>query len=130
MREILFRGKRKANNEWIEGGYAEYDGAVYIVTRLKAEVGETAIALAEIDPATVGQYTGLKDRNGQRIFEGDILRNEENVVYSGSYTAEVVFEDGEFQALGNVVDFDAGDFPYVWVIGNIRDNPELMEDAQ
>ena len=125
MREILFRGKGPEG--WIEGGYAEYGNAVCIATRFVAEDGKPGISLFEVYPSTVGQYTGLKDRNGQRIFEGDILRNEENVVYSGSYTAEVVFEDGEFQALGNVVDFDAGDFPSVWVIGNIHDNPELLE---
>ena len=125
MREIEFRGKRADNSgEWVYGyyyhdqrfknGYPCQD--VYIIRNeldLNYEVG----------PATVGQYTGLKDKNGEKIYEGDILD------FGGGRILIVVFNRGRF-----AVQFRDGSIEDNWlrpshfpVIGNVHDNPELLE---
>ena len=120
MREILFRGRRKKGDKrWIEGyltyGYADYVG---IVNRCCAGTS------FEVVPETVGQYTGLTDKNGVKIFEGDILsaskRNGVVVWHDdcGGYCVKHGFNGRSIILVMN--DFD------VEVIGNIYDNPELL----
>ncbi len=124
MREILFRGKRVDGEEWVEGYYLVAAGMPFI----------SAFGIREpllIDPATVGQFTGLRDKNGKEIFEGDICRGE----YGGIvYENEVVFVEGGFSirhsndkhgycALLNEHESKE-------VVGNIHDNPELVKEAE
>lgn len=120
MREILFRGKRKDNGEWVEGSlsteYLKECGCVMI--------SPTADTCFKVDPETVGQYTGLTDKNGKRIFEGDILRddyNEENGV--------IEFCDGEFCVIfDNIETHGIADIVCsCYVIGNIHDNGNLLK---
>ena len=116
MREILFRGKRLDNGEWVEGNLfvSDTDGRTYILA------GSRTITIEwEVDPSTVGQYTGLKDKNGRRIFDGDIL------TLRGGRPRVVRFEDGTF-----ILEYSSIQMRFAnkfEVIGNVHDNPELLE---
>ena len=125
-REILFRGKRTDNGEWVEGYLCEchhkdtgkYDYAIQ-------EMFENGYIMHEVIPETVGQNTGLTDKNGKKIFEGDICKHRSN--YSGNTVISVVtYTDGHFLAL--VCENSGFELPEkLEVIGNIHDNPELLE---
>lgn len=126
MREILFRGRRSwGNKDWVEGdvlhGYSDH---VSITKRLMG------IETWQVEPETVGQYTGLKDKNGVKIFEGDILSAHLDDGYPENETMlEVVWHNnGWYGKSGKFFDgFDKGFEKYFEVIGNIHDNPELLK---
>ena len=139
MREILFRGKRTENEKWIEGFYYKDDttGMVFIITW---EDGKdrgclTIEEIREVTQDTVGQFTGLTDKNGKKIFEGDIIRAK---LESGNHEGfawpnmPVDFQQGSFclnDRKGYVFAVLGAFAPSVTfeVIGNIHDNPELLE---
>lgn len=132
MREILFRGKRKDNGEWIEGSLCTTipsDEDFYTISYFDFEgyyIEEKVI------PETVGQYTGLTDKNGKKIFEGDIIDTPDRLV-------KVVWFEGNAQfdlhfirykdevAITNFKGIHMRDLKEYEVIGNIHDNPELLE---
>lgn len=143
MREILFRGKRKDDGEWVEGYLFCTWSKAYILWGTTNGIPN----MVEVNPKTVGQYTGLHDKNGKRIFEGDILKGERYpYCYEGEYNyfAEVVwFEDTPAFGLytfknpaSKVSGISSGNCEYMegfesvdWeVIGNIHDTPELLEE--
>ena len=112
MREILFRGKQCENKKWIIG----YLSSKHTIT-ITTPCGHTDEIVICAD--TVGQYTGMMDKTGNRIFEGDILS-----IWNESHDV-VVFEDGAFILEDTAIPMRfANKFE---VIGNIADNPELLE---
>ena len=137
-REILFRGKRMDNGKWVEGWYCPKKTGHYEGDRFMEEVQSIIIAnmtgggyqYAVVDPRTVCQYTGLTDKNGKQIFEGDIVSCAEyeccgyiawNESEAGFYF-QVLLEDGKYEEEQL---YDYAD--ELEVIGNIFDNPALLE---
>ena len=132
MREILFRGKRIDNGEWVEGNLFVPDKVDFRKPPTEILMGTNIVRISyEVDPETVGQYTGLKDKNGKRVFEGDICQHEKtgriiSVSWHGTMAGYVWSKRIEDSHL-----FDFGELFRVHdkyaVIGNIYDNPELLE---
>ena len=136
MREILFRGKcnevGKYNGQWIEGFYGEDDGKPII-----ARSTDHGLIGYFCEPDSIGQYTGLTDKNGRKIFEGDIIHLEYSQVFFGGecfgeYTAEVSYKEGCFitDGINNGDEIETPlsgfDNDELEIIGNIHDNPELL----
>lgn len=124
MREILFRGKRIGNGEWVEGSLIRWeDGSTSI------ETGRIAEPEYRIDPSTVGQYTGLTDKNGKRIFEGDVIEDTYKCKIA-SVKAEILNCGCCHSVIGFSTDTTEVDIFYCKVIGNRWDNPELLKDGE
>lgn len=140
MREILFRGKRIDNDEWVYGsfcmdaleqknGLCGMDGFIRLYDFDK---GKTQ--MYEVDSETIGQFTGLTDKNGKRIFEGDIIRTKKygkiisHANVNGFDTFEVMYEPCMFRLINKHRGFNlTGNSNDLEIIGNIHDNPELLE---
>ena len=128
MREILFRGKRICDDEWIEGFFGRYHNGESDVACISIRSnGFFGLSSYEVDPETVGQYTGLTDKNGNKIFEGDIVQNISErkkgiVQWFEEHAAFLIYCQSE-NTLYWLYD---NDFSNLEVIGNIHDNPELI----
>ena len=131
MRPIIFRAKRVDNGEWVYGFYVRIGKFHLIFTGKLKIVGQNSADFEyyEVIPETVGQFTGELDFNGKKIFEGDIIQNKDRYVYSGQYKAVVKFEYGKFYGEG-WCDFAPELFHLCEVIGNVTDNPELLEEQK
>ena len=135
MREILFRGKRIDNGEWVNGCLAAYDLICQNYPEDTSNAtgdyyGQTPyVGFVEVDSSTVGQFTGLTDKNGKLIFEGDIVKtckySEPNKQYIIKYDLQFGAFIGQDRYNLYFVTFD-GDSDEFEVIGNIHDNPELL----
>lgn len=154
MREILFHGKRLSDGQWIEGSLLVLGERRFIIPNEELLDGEKLPTIywaivrktCEVDPKTVGQYTGRCARCGTKIFEGDVVKasctyeypfqiDEESsqekefvvagtVEYHEGYNAfgiRGIYDDTEFHFL-----FNFGD---ITILGNIHDNPELVSGA-
>lgn len=134
MREIKFRGKLLDNDKWAIGDLRHRnDGSLAIITNLNvwSDNNDKVDAYREefeVDPATVGQYTGLKDKDGKEIFEGDIVKWENLMKTPMRSVIRYMYNGFRF------TDFD-GEDQEIWcgvfeAIGNIHDNPELMKGGE
>ena len=123
MREILFRGK---NSEWVEG-YLLHDNEQN-ESHIAECFEDKAAYIKEVIPETVGQYTGLTDKNGTKIFEGDIVEGQDYDEEDGY--GVVTWDDGAFWVKNNHYSgtFCVNYYGYEFeIIGNIHDNPELLK---
>jgi uncharacterized phage protein (TIGR01671 family) len=142
MREIKFRGKRVDNGKWVYGDliHEKYGTCIqYIETEYPKGNGAPERKLifkrhkTTVIPATIGQYTGLRDKNGKEIYEGDIIVGTYKDM--GTDTGLVVFKGCGFKVeIPNVGDDELVDWERysdsIEVIGNIYENPELLKEAQ
>lgn len=159
MREIKFRGKRLDNSEWLYGSLINnaftvsatgaqctyiFDNSI-IEYDCFTEIGEIVDDIGEVDPATVGQFTGLKDIKGVEIYEGDKLDDpdDDGIDYRVEFNkANASFDVVSYGIRGSLMehgfDEDAGEYGELdrynfedenhhYVIGTIHDDQELME---
>ena len=140
MREILFKGKRKDNGEWVEGSLITSINRAWISSektdsqRLRSISNTNAIWRSiEIIPDTICQFTGLCDKNGKRIWENNVVW----LVYNGEeHIYQIVWDNSEldFKATNGEENYGSN-FEYllccdeIEVIGNIFDNPELLQGS-
>lgn len=132
----LYRAKQKSDKKWIYGNLIQTDDGVYIIQNY---VPQHLIGKYEIDPSTICQFTGLKDKNGKLIWENDIvhngnyfvvkwnlscarfdfaLNNSHNIPVGRWEPMIIDWKNSDFKEYRNNIDFE--------VIGNIFDNPELL----
>ena len=142
MRTIKFRGKcakdSKYAGEWVEGGLLQCEKSKDVL--IVYSITDTCSCTYHVDPATVGQFTGLHDKNGKEIYEGDIIRSTRNgfggvVMWHKCgyfYICENIFEDnsdcnGNYAKLGYMLE----NHPYFEIVGNISDNaPERLKGGE
>ena len=132
MREILFRGKRIDSGKWVEGEMLhDMQDRPHLYWKTPKELPIVFSNHAIVDPATLGQFTGLTDKNGKKIFEGDIL------VIRNCREHPVLVKFIEFSWQCVIPNVNAyihyrhrleNNYTKYEVIGNIHDNPELLED--
>lgn len=125
-REILFRGRRVDGGGWVEGSLLQFDNGDCAICNPS---WSDAMLKVQVDPATVGQFTGVCDILGNRVYEGDVVKIDEGnsfyndyIVwekYMGSFYLKLEHE--EFSSAMNYKTFSGE------VVGNIHDNPELAE---
>ena len=123
QRKILFRGKRVDNGEWVYGDLINNEGSVFIFISYGVKPngfeyvkigGATVGYIVEVIPETVGQFTGIADKNGIKIFERDLLKGGIFLEYEVKWDSE----QGGWNITESALNF--------YVIGNIHENPELL----
>lgn len=131
MREILFRGKR-ATGDWVKGFYVQKPNPF---SEDGQPIRHCIVDLPpfgyDVDPETIGQFTGRYDKNGEKVYEGDVLS-----LIGGEYRGVVMWSDHDqcyfispnwdnHTTIGDFGDFGRAD--YYEIVGNIHDNPELLK---
>ena len=118
MRDIIFRGKREDNGEWIN------ESETYIKDGDGTWLCDESNDVVKVLPETVGQYTGLTDKNGKKIFEGDIVREYGGESCQGYYEIDNVLT---VKIPDTLINFEMSYDCEYKIIGNIYDNPELLK---
>lgn len=141
MREILFKAKRVDNGEWVEGCYFVSGGEHFIYAEYIEGFCMPVVVNVKIIPETICQFTGLCNKNGRKIWENDIIKYHFGEIYApikyGYY--QNCFDSQKTEHLGFYVDWtgdkclrkDLGywiDMVYAIPVGNIFDNPELLQE--
>lgn len=130
MRESFFRGQTKSDKKWIYGNLLQTGNGTYVIQNYFPFEG---IGKYEVDPETVCQYTGLTDKNGRKIFEGDIVRYTDEVIgkekvdeikYNETHAAFCRLHKSEMGLQYLLIDEAIAN--KIEVIGNTFDNPELI----
>ncbi len=148
MREIKFRGKDIETGEWIYGHFFQRLGHYPAIVEPRPRDGKVVYYEIAVEDTTVGQFTGLTDKNGKEIYEGDIVKNKEiggygmeyigvvkyynkdcrfgiDTTITNKFTERVLFTDGEcslndgYCTITYINEYE--------VLGNIHDNPELIK---
>lgn len=140
MREILFRGKRLDNGEWIEGdllrGKLKQQLGKSYIDPLEIQIDNNGylLPIVEVRPETIGQYTGLTDKNGKKIFEGDILYSAVDLDGDGVLCEEYLMVYFDEKLAGFLLKSNLSELPCeiedcgeMKIVGNIHSNPELLE---
>lgn len=144
MIEIKFRGKRKLNGEWVYGSYIHIGDDWCQIIPLETSYDDLHLEMCRVISSTVGQFTGLLDKNKVEIYEGDIIewtlifksdfgkpdkivKTQYEVVYETNNIMNIVgfyFKDknGKYVHFKNFIDIE--------IIGNVHQNPELLTDKQ
>lgn len=137
MREIKFRGKSFDNGEWIYGDYHKRSEGEHCIIKMKPdENGKVVYVVHQAVPDSIGQFTGLHDKNGKEIYEGDIIRGN---CGHGEVRHLISFYDMTASFVAEILpDNDINDYctaSQIWilkyskeVVGNIHDNPELLNE--
>lgn len=134
MREILFRGKLAKSGKWSEGNLVVNKRRICIITPDETPLG----TYGQVIPETIGQYTGLVDKNGKKIFEGDIVRwiiqyEREEGLHRVEGVDKVIYDAPLFELkeeAGFTLAFDNNEAFVLEIIGNIHDTPELLRGEQ
>lgn len=123
MREILFRGKRVDNGEWVYGFYALFSSNKGLKHGIYTGAENGCVIPYEVDTETVGQFTGLTDKNGKKIFEGDIF----NILVGKRFERYAVRYDDETGVYEPFGKDECGFVPNtIEITDNIYDNKELI----
>ena len=131
MREIKFRGRRLDGGGWTYGYLVPVTSDEKTQFHIVSEIRGGSVQGFAVDPATIGQLTGIKDKNGLPVYEGDIVRyrtTDERYTKNPKYVNALInYRDGSARFQANDIYYDDLWSPRLQVIGNIHDNPELLD---